>query len=247
MTRKNAYNVINRALVWLRQHSIFLRTLITTVLAAFIPLILVSFFLISREKNNIDDAAHRQLMSISSSVAQQFDEFIDSALIINTKMQLDSTLYPNTINRTIYSEIEALARIKYMQSGVPFTEEYGLYIHGSSTQAVYSSTGKYYPSVYARYIVGMDTQLFTQSMLSKKIHFIEWTDESNNMLLVIPIINSRSSDVTRAGFYMLTHDSLTMALSNLLADQCHIAAIYDNDGKIIYKNKSLVRVSKASC
>jgi YesN/AraC family two-component response regulator len=220
---------------WLKQHAFLIRTLVSTLLAACIPLIIISFMLINREKENIDHSAVNQLTATATSIAIQFDQFVNTALAINTRMQLDSKLFDSTMAKSVQGEIEALEVIEYLKPAVPFVHDFGLFVTGNP-DAFYSTTGKYKPDVYTRLIIGIDTAQFSQVLTtSSRAYFVAWEHLQGNMLFLAPMRVGSATAITRTGFYLITPATLKAALNSLLATQYGLAAIYDTGGTLIYR------------
>lgn len=223
--------------VWLRQHSFLLRLLITTLIAGCIPLIIVSSILISRENNNIIMSAKQQIASIASLTAIQFDKYIDVMANVNLKMQTSDKLFERVISSSVRNELEALEFIDFMQGSLPFTVDYGLFINGD--QSVYSNTGKYKASVYARYIIGIDEPTFIDIMQSvHKSVFLPISQISDRIVFAMPIRTGSSSVIKKVSLYVISPNSLISSMEQILTDRYKLAAIFDPDNNLIFNDKN---------
>ena len=222
---------------WLRQHSFLLRLLVTTLIAGCIPLIIVSSILIIRENNNIIMSAKQQIASIASLTAIQFDKYIDVMANVNLKMQTSDKLFERVISSSVRNELEALEFIDFMQGSLPFTVDYGLFINGD--QSVYSNTGKYKASVYARYIIGIDEPIFIDIMQSvHKSVFLPISQISDRIVFAMPIRTGSSSVIKKVSLYVISPNSLISSMEQILTDRYKLAAVFDPDNNLIFNDKN---------
>lgn len=223
-----------RLLAMLRQRRLLIRLLVSTLLIACIPLIIISTLLINGEKNNAAQTQRRQLTDVATAVASQIDVFVDSATRVNTKMQLAGELYENVIGQSVQTELDGLQLIRYFTNALPFVSSYGLYFP-SGEGMVYADTGKYSAAVYAQRVVSMEPTAFVSSLaLAEKAQFVHWDDLGGNMLYIAPIRMGSIRTITRVGVYVLSPSSLLSALKIQLMDTYRLAAIYDEDDRLLY-------------
>ncbi len=224
-----------RISVWLKRRAFLIRMLVTTLLAGCIPLIIITMLLIGSEQNSANDAAIRQLTSVTASIARQFDSYVEATNKINLRMQLERKLYESAISVNVQGEIEALEVIEYMQTALPFVNDFGLYIAGD-INAIYGMSGKYDLDVYASRRINMDPQLLAAELANPgNARFLDWNVLHGNMLYMIPIRIGSSTAVTRTGLYVISEATLDGSFSNLLSDQYGLAAIFDVDGRLVYR------------
>ncbi len=216
----------------LKKRSFLIRLLLTTLLAACIPLTFLSVQQINAESNHLLDSAETQLEEVTSSIAIQFDDFISSMTNTQMRLMLSPKLYESVLSSSVQSQIEALEQIKYYGVAIPFVKDFALV--NTATEEVYALTGKYQISGFSSFYLNLPLDRFYQLLAEhqEKGGFAPMKDMGENLLYILPMRVGANKSVPRYAIFLITPSTLLASLKNELPNGAEIISIDCNNDPI---------------
>lgn len=220
----------------IKTRSFLLQLLITAIIAASVPLAIMTIRMVSDGMNHVYEMTDTRLKNATDAAAIQFESYVNRMDEVSYKMHVAPKLFDSALDDGVQAEKDALELMKNYETSLPYADCYALY--SLSNDAIYTNQGKMRTNGFCAFVLGMSEEEFINLLDSfgTARGFATWEKSKGNVLYVMPLRTGTSAAVSRYVIFKSSPSHFSEIFSTVLSEEYEIHEIQDGKGNIIYKN-----------
>jgi len=223
------------------------RTIITIILAFYIPFIIMGFLMANRFLNEMSQANKEYYLKNTENISQYFYGLTNSIVTNAVRIGLDRKISQQKVESHKWEIVEAIQILDKYKAGISSSEQIGIYFRDSDY--VITSSYKYeIDDFISRYCYGNGElhskfKSFFNNSYSSLVNFVSTFNdisyEKSVAFLGVPIYLNSGYRRDALVFYVLSYDSLKTAFLNLFGPNNYSLCIFDNNDNLIFTNTNI--------
>ncbi|MDO4650343.1 MAG: hypothetical protein Q4B26_17020, partial [Eubacteriales bacterium] len=173
-----------------RSYSFVIRLLLSTLLAALIPLMITSTRQFNEQVDSFNESLEMQLQENATAIARRLDSCVKSMNSVSVRFMMDPSFTSSVLDGKVSSQLEAFQSIDDYLLLLPFVMDYGIY--DSELGQAFTTTGMYSANGIAREFFGVEESVFQEYLAfnSRTSGFIAQTGATGKFVYICPLRSS---------------------------------------------------------
>ncbi len=212
-----------------RRYSFVIRLLLSTLLAALIPLMMTFNRQLNEQVTTFRENIETHLQENTSSIARRLDSCVTSMDSVSFRFMEDPTLTYSVLSSKISSQLDAFETLEDYLLLLPFVENYCIY--DTSLSRAFTVSGTYSTAGTAKTFFDTDESLFLEYLdsCSNSPSFVTQVGDTGKFVYIRPLWLNNASGSMRYVLFLLSPSSLTDFLKSEIPDGAEISALSCGD------------------
>ncbi len=204
-----------------------------------IPAIFLSLYFVNDIRNSNAEAEQARYANVAANVSDAFFHDVQSMQTVAILMTTETRLSDRMMDVSVYNDLQTMKMLRSFKNMLPLAADCGLYTQ-KTPEVVYCSEAIWKRSLFTRYVF-TDEKLFEEVMqCPEKVNFTPWSAQDNACICTIPMGFDEQGVPSRIVFFELSVNAILNRFDMFMdsLEDCSLAAIWDDDGKLIFYNSA---------